>query len=211
MKPYQITWNLQCPQDKRDEIAAEMDSIKPTRAKRPISHARARAAAEARGAAAILKPDATEPHERASMWIRVYYRSVGGELLAFEHGPMRSGDLRRCRDSLQNSDSLGYDVWQGSELRPVRSGARVVVLPSQMRTEITEMAEMTNGVCAAVLAADGIGPHELESRLSHPPGEVGSPEYTHGVSRASQTGAHFRTAMARRGERIARWGARSAS
>lgn len=217
MKHYQITWAPECPQDKRDEIAAKMAAIKP-RVRRPISHARARALAESRGERALAKPDSPVPSYGCI--VRIYYRSMGGELLAFDAGPVtysEASTLRALHDPEGNwgrcqlSDAVGADVYGVDQERDLRHGARLVTLPSQMRTEITEMAEMTDSTSAAILAAEGIGPYELAERLRIPSGDVGSPEYTHGIRRAAQTGDHFRTAMARRGDRLARWSGRSAS
>ena len=136
-----IRWGAGVAQDVRDATLAKMQAIKPSRPRRTrVNHELARKQAESRGAAVLARTDAPEAHERANLWIRVYYRSMGGEILAFEHGPLRSGEYNRCRDGLQNSDSLGYDVWQGTESRPVRSGARVVVLPSQRAESVVEHA-----------------------------------------------------------------------
>lgn len=202
MKPYQITWDPECPQDKRDEIAAKMAAIKP-RVRRPISHARARALAESRGERALSKPDSPVPDYGCI--VRIYYRSMGGELLAFDAGPVtysEASTLRALHDPEGNwgrcqlSDAVGADVYGVDQERDLRHGARLVTLPSQMRTE------MTDPTSAAILAAE---------RLKIPASEEGIPEYTHGIRRAAQTGDHFRTAMARRGDRMARWSGRSAS
>jgi hypothetical protein len=214
-----IRWGAGVASDKRAEVLAKMQAIRPSKARRvKISHDNARAAAEERGERALAQPDATEPSQRANTVVRVYYRSMGDELLAFDAGPMRRCDAYRLTSSIP--EAVDWDVFQGTQERHLRSGARLVVLPSQRTesaevesasevggSEVREMSELLvasghDARHAADLNADGIGPHELETRLAVPSGEVGSLEFTHGIRKPIRR-SYYADAMARRAARMA--------
>lgn len=135
----------------RDDLLRKMQAIRPAKRRPRVNHERARAAAEERGGAALARPDTAEPSERACMVVRIYYRSQGEEILAFDTAPMTSAAASRLHSEYSSPGWVGVDsdIFPVSAPKPLRSDARFVVLPSQ-RSE--PVAESWDAPVAAVLA-----------------------------------------------------------
>lgn len=129
-----LRWSPTLPPEKRSEIVAKMQAIKPARRRAPVTSERARQLAQAHGAAVIARPDQDDA-ARVPWTVRVYYRSQGGEVLCFEAPGLtepRAAALYSECDS-DRSDAMGAQQWrQSGEAPAMWSGARLIVLPSQM-------------------------------------------------------------------------------
>ncbi len=99
-------------------------------------------ALEAAGHRALTTP-LDFPTARACI-VRLYYRSMGDELLACDSEPMTSAEAKRMRDSLGRSHAPNVvpdtdaDIFPVGAVRSLRRGARLVVFPSQIRSEVDE-------------------------------------------------------------------------
>ncbi len=209
-----LWWRPTVADDQRAQILAKLHAIKPNRRCTRIRHGAARAVWERRGAACLDAPDATELTDRNRRShrhvVRVYYRSIGDELLCFEAHDLTDREATSLRDSLPRTATERWKADDSEEKIPaIRQGARLVVLPSQRTdpvqviefdgvtlypSEIREMESMLaragySPEHAVSLNAEGMGPFELRVYLSIPSG-IGSLEYTHGFQRRdSQVGA----------------------
>ena len=139
-------------EEQRAELREEIAAIRTRRraSARP-NYERARAEAERHGAAVLAKQD--DAHASRVPWtVRIYYRSLGDELLCFEVTGLteraaktltaahRQVDAevawgRRRKVSAPGSDAYDAEQWPAHRSAPsIRHGARLVVLRSQ-RTE----------------------------------------------------------------------------
>lgn len=211
-----LWWRPEVTDDQRAQILAKMHAIKPHRRRpRRLDHGAARAAWERRGAACLDAPDVHEVPEAKRRShrhvVRVYYRSMGDELLCFEaHDLTEHAASTLCSSLRGTAETVSWRSDAPEDKSPaLRHGARLVVLPSQRRNPVqviefdgvatypAELGEMEamlvragyGAEYAATLQTEGMGPEELRERLSIPAG-IGSLTYTHGFQRgASQVGA----------------------
>lgn len=133
------------PEDRAD-LARKLAALRPTRRKRSLPRKSSRVAIERAGLARLTDRD-PEPAISARWIVRIFYRSMGGEILACDSAPLTwsardalASQMRAC-----TSDALGCDVlladgshtgtWsdRDSARRADLSNARAVTLPSQMR------------------------------------------------------------------------------
>ena len=145
-------------EEQRTELRDAIAALR-TRRQQPArpNHDRARAEAERHGADVLAKPD--DVHASRVPWtVRIYYRSMGDEVLCFEATGLteraaktlaaahRQIDAevaggRRRKVSAPGSDAHDAEQWPAHRpAPPIRHGARLVVLPSQ-RTDPVEVAD----------------------------------------------------------------------
>lgn len=156
----EIRWSTACPEDTRAKLRTEIAEIKPQRHASRIGPRAARAAWERRGERALAAPDRapnTGRRARDPWTVRVYYRSMGGEILCFDVQALTADESlaleSECAqvtrwDGRANvahpplrSDAIDADRWRSSSpVPPIRHGARLVTLPSQ-RTEPVEVID----------------------------------------------------------------------
>ena len=120
--------------------ARAIRSAKPRR-DRPRDYARALELAQERGEEAIRarQPDLSAPDDdKRRCIVRIYYRSIGGEILACDSAPLSvcaANALERDMDD-EASWALGTERFRAGDVGPLRSGARLVTLPSQVRDPV---------------------------------------------------------------------------
>lgn len=142
-----------------ESVASE--PVGPSKARRP-----SRAAWERRGAANLAREDHEDASKRETHLVRVFYRSAGGEVLAFDSGAMTWQARDRFVADLRTSDALGWETWDTADKvqrkhggesvggdwdRPgwngaqvgitARKSARLILLPSQMDTPVIVVGE----------------------------------------------------------------------
>lgn len=124
---YRVIWNLQLDPIKRAEIEAKIAAVRPAGKRRPHSYERARAREESRALAILQSPPVAPLARDEYHWIvRIYYTSQGNELLACDSAPLtHPGALSLC------SQCPDAEVQRADRPLPLRSGARLVRLPSQ--------------------------------------------------------------------------------
>jgi hypothetical protein len=86
---------------------------------------------------AFLEATPEAPSKAARTWVRIYYRSEGGETLCVEAGPL----TWQAADALTSGLRATYQRWsvtrcichgrEGCPPPPVKTGARLVKFPSQ--------------------------------------------------------------------------------
>lgn len=168
----EITWYQQSSAADRESFHAKLGKIKSARAYR-VSYATRVSQWEAQGLAAIMAPQPEQQH--APHMVRIYYYSEGGEILAFEATLGRAAADRLCY--AHHAQQIGYrvgpskydgpdpdriitgpgpgsdardaEIWQlGAKVPPLRHGARLVVLPSQMN-QIKELTKLVDELAQA--------------------------------------------------------------
>jgi hypothetical protein len=165
----EIRWSASANDERRTALRADIIAVKPVGRARRLSHDAARAAFERRGERILATPDA---EVRRRPWVaRVYYVSIGGELLCFEAemseqaATALSSECRRIRNpdawtggtvGSPRSDSYDAEAFPATprerKLHPIRHEARLVVLPSQ-RVEPVQVDEVDEDPENATLAA----------------------------------------------------------
>lgn len=126
--PCTIRWSPTSTPETRAGLLAKMRHIPKHRARPAVNHDRARSLADRHGAA-ILEGTTDAPPASARCMVRVYYRSMGGEILAFDAGPMTPNAADRMQR--QCTEALDTDRFALGESKSLMRGARLVVLPSQ--------------------------------------------------------------------------------
>jgi hypothetical protein len=130
---------------------------------RPVDYVKALELAEERGEVALaerqIDPSAT-PDDKARCIVRIYYRSIGGEILACDSAPlsvsaanalerdMDTNALERDMDDV-TSGALGTERYRAGDVGPLRSGVRLVTLPSQVREPVVVVDPGAPEVCEA--------------------------------------------------------------
>jgi hypothetical protein len=158
-----IRWGAGVSSEVRAAFLARVAKLGKTGRRRAYvaNHVKAREVAEGRGLRAILAPDSDPGASPEGRWIvRIYYRSMGGETLACQTGPISAAAAYHLEceyGSHSPSDALGTDRFradQPGKIPPLWSGARLVScasadgsgrfvgLPSQIG-EIGEPATIT--------------------------------------------------------------------
>lgn len=137
-----VRWDAGVSPQARAKLREKIRAVKPIRARRVPTHIKARELNEARGLKAIQGPEGG----CGQPWIvRIYYRSMGGEILAFEARGLSTVAAEALYAEHQDlSDALGAQKFR--EDRPDKapdlwSGARLVVLPSQRLETATTVAD----------------------------------------------------------------------
>lgn len=138
-----IRWGASVPAETRQAILGKALAIRPAAPRRPHSYERARKLA---ADAAEERLTARDPECTGTQWfVRVYYRSIGDEILCFDAGPMTRGSAARLESQCNapGSMSLGADGYttdpnNGSHMYP---GARLVTLPSQHTSPVQVVSE----------------------------------------------------------------------
>src|SRR5690348_17870562 len=91
---------------------AKLGKAKRQRALTPPDYSKARELAEGRGLRTIMAPD-SDPESPGRQWIvRIYYRSMGGETLVCETGPISSAAASALERDSVTSDALGTDKYR---------------------------------------------------------------------------------------------------
>jgi hypothetical protein len=173
----QIRWSAACPTETRTKLRAEIAEIKPQRRASRIGPRAARATWERRGERALAAPDVPELTDTNRAYhrhvVRVYYRSMGDEILCFEsrglteaeshtlHGAhARRRDVFGKKIGAPGSDALDAELhWQDDDagIPPVGYGARLVTLPSQ-RAEPVEVIDAGEAPAPEAPAPEAIFP-----------------------------------------------------
>jgi hypothetical protein len=157
--------------ERRDRTRARFESLRPTPRRRAPRHnpERGRAVLIADGERVLEQPNKMERKRTHTMIVRIYYRSEGGELLAFDCGPMsvnaaeelerehleipklHGGKARWCPSDAVAVErfpaaDIGADAQAQGRARKPSHGARLVRLPSQQREQPQEIQEEIPGL-----------------------------------------------------------------
>jgi hypothetical protein len=135
-----IRWGAGVTAETREALLRKMAAIRPAKPHRDRApnYARALGLAGGRGEgnllSRVLAPD--EPWD-GSWMLRIYYESMGGDILCFEAGAMSS----QAAISMERSATmaLGVDRYRADQpgrIPPLWKGARRVTLPSQVRDPV---------------------------------------------------------------------------
>jgi hypothetical protein len=142
--------------ESREAILRRMARIRPSKPHRdrPVDYVKALELAEERGEVAPaerqIDPGAT-PDDKARCIVRIYYRSIGGEILACDSAPLSmsaANALERDMDDV-TSWALGTERYRAGDVGPLRSGVRLVTLPSQVRDPVVVVDPGAPEVCEA--------------------------------------------------------------
>lgn len=126
-----IRWSPTADSDTREGLLAKMRAIRPSKRRvAAVNYERNRARAQESAEYILSQPDVTDPPKRG-VTVRIYYRSQGGEILAFDTAPMTPYAAQRLADHCRQSDVIDYDIFPVGGVRSLRRDARLVVLPSQ--------------------------------------------------------------------------------
>jgi hypothetical protein len=144
----------------REKILRKMRALGHTRRHRQAApnYAKIREATEARGLARIM---ATPSEGERVHIVRIYYRSMGGEVLACDSDPLTSseaGALMRehIDDTRPTLASLGCERYRDGAPRGLREGVRLVTLPSQ-RVERVDVTVESPEVAPAMTVRQSLG------------------------------------------------------
>jgi hypothetical protein len=146
-----IRWGAGVSPEAREELlarAAKLGKAKRVRAYKP-NYPKERELAEGRGLRTIQADDLPEATPGAVWIVRIYYRSMGGEILACETDPITGAAATRLETeygggSCGPSDALGTDKYRAGDpkhITPLWKGARRVTLPSQGAGAVETLAE----------------------------------------------------------------------
>ena len=134
-----IRWGAGVTAETRDALLRKMARIRPTRPHRDRApnYDRALELAGERGEIALRarQPDLSAPaDDKARHIVRIYYRSMGGEILACDSAPLGTAAANALERDMNDdtSWSLGTERYYVGFVGALRSGARLVILPSQV-------------------------------------------------------------------------------
>lgn len=145
-----IRWGDGVATEAREALLARAEKLghaRRARAYKP-NYPKERELAEGRGLRAILADDLPEATPGAIWIVRIYYRSMGGETLAFQTAPITGAAASRLQQEHGPgpSDALGTDKFRADEpgrIPPLWRGARLVILPSQVPQSADRQVEVT--------------------------------------------------------------------
>ena len=133
-----IRWGAGVSTEARGALLARAAKLGKAKRGRPYkpNYPKERELAESRGLRTILADDSPEATSGAVWIVRIYYRSMGGELLACQTAPISGAAASRLESEYAGgpTDALGTDKYRADEpgrIPPLWKGARLVTLPSQ--------------------------------------------------------------------------------
>lgn len=194
-----IRWSPAADSAARDGLLAKMQAIRPTTKRRTaINYERNRARAREVAERILAEPDNAAMAAKRPVVVRIYYRSQGGDLLAFDTAPMTPCASDRLIDHCRQSDVIDWDIFPSGGARGLRKDARLVVLPSQVADSVHVVSgdpvtePTTARIAAMCMPSDGYEPDDSRDRIAA----------ESRCARASRS--YFAEAMARRAQRWSR-------
>lgn len=179
------------PED-REALLRKARAIRPAKPHRdrPHDYAKALDLAEGRGEESMWarQPDLDAPaDDKRRCIVRIYYRSMGGEILACDSAPLSvsaANTLERDMDD-DTSWALGTERYRAGDVGPLRSGVRLVTLPSQVRDPVvvvdpgpSEVCEVSPPMLTLCAPSDGSEPDDSRDAVaaqSHAASQVPTP------------------------------------
>lgn len=127
----------------RDTLLRKARAIRPAKPHRdrPHDYSEALELAGERGEESIRarQPDLDAPaDDKRRCIVRIYYRSMGGEILACDSAPLSVSAANTLEHDMDDVTSwaLGTERYRAGDVGPLRSGVRLVTLPSQVRDPV---------------------------------------------------------------------------
>ncbi len=148
--PSKVTYNPRATPEDVSDHERKRAALRPTRRKRSPPRTYSRAPLERAGLARLTDPT-PDPSERAVWVVRIYYRSMGGEVLACDSEPMTPAGRDALLSHVRGSEAIACDEYRTDSPRGgvppkhqpwLRHGARLVILPSQMHADDVSAIEV---------------------------------------------------------------------